>query len=1128
MPRARAARRFALVLITLAASVAAARTAAPPPDGRPAAVPDDLLRGLRWRSIGPYRGGRSVAVAGVRDQPYVYYFGGTGGGIWKTSDGGIRWANVSDGQVGTGSVGAVAVAESDPNVVYAGMGEGCIRGNLSHGDGVYKSTDAGRTWTSVGLRDTRQIGRVRVHPHDPDLVYVAALGHAFGPSAERGVFRSKDGGHTWRKVLFVDDKTGAIDLDMDPGNPRVLYAAFWQVVRTPWSFESGGPGSALYKSTDGGDTWKKIAGEGLPKGPWGRAGVTVSPANPSRVWALIEAEDGGVYRSDDGGATWKRTNNERRLRQRAWYYTHIFADPKNADSLYVLNTGFYRSQDGGRTFTPIRVPHGDNHDLWIAPDDPLRMIESNDGGANVSFDGGRSWSRQDNQPTAQMYHVVTDGRFPYFVYGAQQDNTTVAIASASNEGGIDRTQWYPVGGCESGYVATNPADPDIVYAGCYGGQITRYDHRTGQERDVSVWPENPMGWGAEGMKYRFQWTFPIVLSPHDPKVLYTGGDHVFRTTDEGQTWEAISGDLTRHDASKLGPSGGPITKDNTSIEYYGTVFAFAESPREKGVLWAGSDDGLVHVSRDNGKTWTNVTPREMPEWSLVSQIDPSPHQDGTAYLATTKYKLDDFRPYAWVTNDYGQTWRRITGGLPDNAFVRVVREDTVKRGLLYAGTETGVFVSFDDGGRWQPLRVAYPGAPAPATAASPAPPASSRPPARTAATRPEGSLPAPAGTAPETATASAVETLTAAATHEGELPVVPVTDLVVHGDDLVAATQGRSFWILDDVSPLRQMAAGLAGEDAHLFRPRAASRYLTPEGPPGTGQNPPAGAIIYYSLRAEPKDKEEIALEVLDSGDHVVRRFTNKDEKKDEGGPPSEGDDEGGGPGPGMTKLPAKAGLNRFVWDLRSPDASKFKGLILWAGGTRGPRVAPGAYQVRLTAAGKTMTEPLTLAGDPRLKTTAEDYQKQYDLLLKIRNKLTETHDAIVRIREARDQVKVVSDHAKQAGGDEAIGQAAEALTKSLTAVEEALYQTKNQSNQDPLNYPIRLNNKLSALAGVVASADGPPTASSYAVYDEVASRIDAELARLRQVLDTDLAAFNQLVREKGVPAVVLKKQETP
>ncbi|HEV7500387.1 MAG TPA: glycosyl hydrolase, partial [Vicinamibacteria bacterium] len=727
---------------------------------------------------------------------------------------------------------------------------------------------------------------------------------------------------------------------------------------------------------------------------------------------------------------------------------------------------------------------------------PLRMIESNDGGANVSFDGGKSWSGQDNQPTAQIYHVATDTRSPYYVYGAQQDNSTVAIASASNEGGIDRTRWYAVGGCESGYVAPDPADPEVVYAGCYGGQVTRYDHRTGQERDVTVWPENPMGWGAEGMKYRFQWTFPIVFSPHDPKVLFAAGNRVFRTSDQGQTWDAISGDLTRHDPTKLGPSGGPITKDNTSVEYYGTVFAFAESPREKGVLWAGSDDGLVHVSRDDGKTWTNVTPREMPEWSLISQIDPSRHQDGTAYLATTTYKLDDFRPYAWVTTDYGQSWRRITAGLPDDAFVRVVREDPARRGLLYAGTETGAFVSFDDGGRWQPLRTSYPGA-APAPMPSPSP--------------------SPRGPA---------EPLRPAATHEGELPVVPVTDLVVQGDDLVASTQGRGFWILDDLSPLRQMAAAIAGEDAHLFRPHAASRSLTPEAPPGTGQNPPAGAVVYYWLRAAPKDKEEIALEVLDGGGHLLRRFSNREEKTDEaGGPASEGEDEDS---PGMTRLPAKLGLNRFVWDLRTPDASRFKGLVLWAGGTRGPRVAPGDYQLRFTAAGHTTIEPLPVVGDPRLAVSAADYQKQYDLLLKIRSELTEIHDAINRIRDLREQIKVAADHAKLGGGDESIGKAAEALGKSLTAVEEALYQTKNQSSQDPLNFPIRLNNKLSALAGVVASADGAPTASSYAVFDELSGRIGSELAALRRIVDADLPAFNQLVRDQGVPALVVRKPAAP
>ena len=667
------------VLMTTVLAINVVPTASAKPGRSAAAVEARALQALEWRSIGPYRGGRVTAVTGVVGQPRTFFLGGTGGGVWKTVDGGITWRNVSDGQIATGSVGAMAVAESDPNVVYAGMGESCIRGNVSHGDGVYRSSDAGRTWTHVGLRETRQIGRIRVHPRDPDLVYVAALGHTYGRNRERGVYRSRDGGADWQRILFVNDSTGAVDLAMDPSNPRILYAAFWQAMRTPWSLESGGSGSALYKSTDGGDTWTKLTGEGLPKGLWGRVGVAVSGARTDRVWAMIEAEEGGLFRSDDGGQTWRRTTDDRRLRQRAWYYTHVHADPKNADAVVVLNVQFLRSGDGGRTFTPIPTPHGDHHDLWIDPADPSRMINGNDGGANVSFDGGATWSRQDGQATGQFYHVIADDRFPYHVYGAQQDNSTVAIASRTGGSGIDRPDWYPVGGCESGFIAPRPGDPDVVYAGCYDGAITRYDHRTGETRNITVYPENPMGWGAEGMKYRFQWTFPIVVSPHDSNVLYAAGNVLFRSTNEGQSWTAISPDLTRNDRSKLGPSGGPITKDNTSVEYYCTIFAFAESKREKGLLWAGSDDGLVHVSRDGGAHWSNVTPPGLEAWSLVSQIEPSPHDPGTAYLAVNRYKLDDYRPFAWVTRDYGRSWRPIASGLPEMAFVRVLREDPVRR-----------------------------------------------------------------------------------------------------------------------------------------------------------------------------------------------------------------------------------------------------------------------------------------------------------------------------------------------------------------------------------------------------------------------------------------------------------------
>ncbi len=1056
VPPARVA--LSLVLLVGLASAADART--PAPAGPAPAFDKSALQALTWRSIGPYRGGRSVAAAGVESQPNVYYFGATGGGVFKTTNGGVDWKPVTDGQVGTGSVGAIAVAESDPNVVYVGMGEACLRGNLSHGDGVYKSVDAGKTWTRVGLEETRHVGAVVVHPANADLVYVAAVGHAFGPNPQRGVFRSRDGGGNWERVLFVDENTGAVALAMDPSNPRVLFAGMYQVRRTPWGFDSGGPGSGLWKSTDGGDTWKKIEGGGLPKGVWGRVDVSVSGANPERVYAVIEAEEGGVFRSNDGGQSWTRTNEDRRLRQRAWYYTHVYADPQNADVVYVLNVQFFRSRDGGRTFEVVRTPHGDNHDLWIAKGDPKRMISADDGGAHVSFDGGATWSRQDNQATAQMYHVIADDSFPYRVYGAQQDNSTVSIPSRTSGMGIDAADWFPVGGCESGYIAPKPGDPNVVYAGCYGGQITRYDHRTRQERDVTVWPENPMGWGAEGMKHRFQWTFPIVVSPHDPEVVYAAGNRVFRTRDGGGSWEPISPDLTRNDPTKLGPSGGPVTKDNTSVEYYGTVFAFAESKLEKGLLWAGSDDGLVHVSRDGGASWTNVTPKDLPEWSLISQLDPSPHAAGTLFLAANRYKLADDRPYVYVTTDFGQTWRRITSGLPANAFVRAVRQDPVNPALLFAGTELGMFASFDGGAAWQALQL--------------------------------------------------------------NLPVVPITDLVVKDDDVVVATQGRSFWILDDIAPLRQMTKTTAAASAHLYAPSPAYRFFGVAFPiPNRGQNPPNGALFYYSLKEEPKADQEVTLEVLDAGGALVRRFSSRPDPDKKGG--------GGflaemfGITTPPDQLPAKAGLNRFAWDLRYPEATRFDGMILWSGGTDGPVAVPGKYQARLTAGGQVLTQAFEVRKDPRLSVTQEELQRQFDLALKIRDKLSETHDAIRRLRDVREQAKSAAERAKGSAGEKAVAEAAEALAKKLTAVEEALYQTKNKSSQDPLNYPIRLNDKLAGLGSVVRSADAAPTAQSLAVWDDLAGRIDRELAMLKRTLDEDVPAFVKLVEEQHVPAIVLR-----
>ncbi len=1037
----------------------------------------DLLKQLQYRSIGPYRGGRSAAVTGVPSQPGVYYYGATGGGVWKSTDAGINWESVSDNSVfGTGSVGAIAVADSDPNTIYVGMGESPIRGNVSHGDGVYKSTDAGKTWKRVGLEDTRQIPRIRIHPKNPDIVYVAALGHVWGPNDQRGVFRSKDGGKTWEKVLGRSNKAGAIDLIIDPSNPNILYAGFWEVYRKPWTLESGGPGSGIFKSTDGGDTWTELTrNNGLPKGTIGKVGIAVSPVNSDRIWALVEAEDGGVFRSDNGGTSWTRVNEERRLRQRAWYYTRIYADPKNVDTVYVLNTGFYRSNDGGRTFTPIGVPHGDNHDLWIAPDDPNRMIESNDGGANVSFNGGRSWTEQD-QPTAQFYRVALDNDFPYNVYGAQQDNSTVRIASRNTEGGIGTSDWYDVGGGESGWIAPSPKDSQIVFAGSYGGLTTRSDHRTGQQRDINPYPNNPMGSGADVLKYRFQWNFPLLFSPHDPNKLYCAANVLFMSTDEGSSWQVISPDLTRNDKSKQASSGGPITKDNTSIEYYNTIFTVMESPVQAGTIWTGSDDGLVQLTRDGGKNWSNVTPPAsiMPEWIQINSLEASPHDAATAYVAATMYKWDDNKPYLYRTSDYGKTWKKITNGIPDTAFTRVIREDPNKRGLLYAGTETGMYISFDNGEHWQSFQL--------------------------------------------------------------NLPVVPITDLAIQKreKELVVATQGRAFWILDDLPVLHDMmdAGGFsAAGETKLYKPKESYRMPGggfPLGPTATlGRNPANGVVVYYSLKAKPT--ADVDLEFLDSAGKSIRKFTARVRRAGEaagqgqapaGPPPGEGGFFGGGAPP---PVPIEVGLNRFVWDTRYPDAVRFPGMILWAGETRGPKLPPGTYQVKLTVEGKSYTQNFEIKPDPRLTTTPADYAKQLELGLKIRDKLSETHNAIIQIRDVRKQVE---DLLKRVAGQpnfKLVNDAGTALNKKLTAIEEALYQTKNQSSQDPLNFPIRLNNKLAALGGVVGSAESAPTAQSYAVYDELVTQIDAELQKLAGLMRTDVPAFNQLVRDQNIPAVVVK-----
>ena len=1054
------------------------------------------IAALRWREIGPFRGGRSVAVAGSSKRLNEYYFGTTGGGVFKTTDAGISWVPVTDKYFG-GTIGAIAVSESNPDIVYVGGGENPIRGNVSHGDGMWRTSDAGKTWTSLGLSDTRQISRVRVHPTNPDIVYVGALGHVFGPSSERGVFKTTDGGKNWRKVLYRNDSTGISDIVLDPNNPETIYVAFWQAWRTPWQLVSGGAGSGIFKSTDGGEHWTEYTrNPGLPRGVIGKIGVAISPTNSNKIWAIVEADSGGVFRSTDGGATWTRTNTDRRLRQRAWYYTRIYADPKDEKSIYVLNTGMYRSTDDGKTFRSIQVPHGDNHDLWIAPNDAQRMINSNDGGANVSFNGGRSWTEQD-QATAQFYHVTTTNHFPYRVCGAQQDNSTLCGPSRSN-GGIGIGDWYDVGGGESGYIAARPDAPDIVFAGSYGGLLTRTDIKTGFERNVNPWPDNPMGHDAADAKYRFQWTFPIVISPHNPGRMYVGSSVIFQTDDEGQTFRPISPDLTRHDPRTLGSSGGPITRDQTSVEYYGTVFTIAESPRTAGVIWAGSDDGLVHITRDAGKTWKNVTPAGLPEWARISMIEPSSFAAGTAYLAANRYQLDDMRPYLYKTTNYGASWNPITSGIPASEFTRVLREDPERAGLLYAGTERGVWVSFDDGASWQSLR--------------------------------------------------------------RNLPIVPIHDLAVKEGDLIAATHGRSFWILDDLSSLQQLSPQITRTTAHLFKPRRAYRAAFQGGGGAgsagghpSGANPPSGGVIYYLL-AQPW--QLVTLDFLDGQGKVIRSFTSQQdptvavdsilgdsirtarndslrragvapdtavraEARGEESPPGE---EGPARRPPPPRVANKAGLNTFAWNLRYPDASVFENMILWAGGTSGPIALPGSYSVRMNVNGQRYTQPLVIVKDPRSKATDADLREQFDFLMRIRDKTSEANDAVKTIRSVKAQL---ADRAKRIPADKraAFSSAADALTARLSSVEGEIYQVKNQSSQDPLNYPIRLNNKIAALSGVVGGTTAKPTSQSYTVFNDLSTQLDRQLQAMRGALLV-LPSLNATLTAASLPPIVPSTDE--
>ena len=1012
----------------------------------------ELIKGLQWRSIGPYRGGRSVAVAGSVQRPQEYYFGATGGGIWKTTNGGVDWECVSDGFLKTSSVGALAIAPTNPDIVYAGMGEKDIRGNIAHGDGMYRSTDGGKTWSHIGLKECQTISRIVVHPTDPNTAYVAALGHIYvkrdlatgkvNADPNRGIYKTTDGGKTWTRLLWKDAATGGIDVEFDPANPDTLYAALWEAWRTPYTMNSGGAHCGLYKSTDAGKSWKMVLGkdadgkpdaQGWPTGLIGKVGVTVSPVNPKRVFAIVEALDGGIFRSDDGGDTWIKTNEDRNWRQRAWYYTHVVADPKDAEAVYVMNVGMGRSSDGGKTFRGIGTPHSDNHDLWISPDDPKRMVQANDGGANVSVDGGQTWTDQDI-PTGQFYHVNTDNAFPYNVLGAQQDNSTVRIPSRVAGAGIRSTDWTGTAGGESGYVAAKPSDPDIVFGGSYGGYLERLNHRTGKSRNVNAWPDNPMGHGGEDLTQRFQWTFPIVFSPHDPNTLFTCSQFVLRSTNEGGKWEKVSPDLTRNDKRTMGPSGGPITKDNTSVEYYGTVFTFAESPVQKGVYWAGSDDGLVHVSRDAGKSWQNVTPKGMPDWSLCSMIEAGQFDAGTAYLAVDNHENDDLKPYIYITKDYGKTWQLRINGIDGESFARVVREDPARKGLLYAGTETGAYVSFDDGAKWQSLNT--------------------------------------------------------------NLPLTPVHDLVVKDADLVVATHGRGFWILDDIASLRQ---GWSGTRNQVFKPTDAYRATFGGGGRGggggggrgrgsaaaepMGQNPMGGIIVQYALTSK---ATEVKLELLDAKGTVVSTGTGSTE-------------------PGLRR--ASLAMPRY------PSYRSVPGMIFWAAGPQPISAPPGEYQIRMTVGTEVLTTTVKLLRDPRSECTDADLVKQTNFALQIRDKVNEANDAVLRIRDLRTKLEAAAK--EQPTLNERIGR----LVTSLSAVEGEIYQVKNRSGQDPLNYPIKLNNRIAALLGVVLGGEAAPTEQSYDVFNQLSGLLKVQLDALKKLETTDLAAVNaELTKLGGKP----------
>ena len=1036
---------------------------------------ESLYNSIEYRLIGPFRGGRAGTAVGVLNNPNLYYMGTAGGGVWKTQDAGSTWEPISDGYFG-GSIGAIAVSESDPNIIYVGEGEQTLRGNVSSGHGMWKSTDAGETWHYIGLPKSEHISRIRIHPENPEIVYVGVIGNLWKPNPERGLYKTNDGGMTWEKILYVSDKAGIGDLILDPNNSRIIYATTWQMKRNGYRMDSGGPDSKIFRSYDSGKTWEDISEfNGLPSFPWGIVGVAISPVNSKRIWVMVEADNGGLFRSDDGGNNWEKVNSNRALRQRAWYYTRIYADTQNEDKVFVLNVSYGVSTDGGKTFTLKNAPHGDHHDLWIDPSNNMRMVIADDGGAQVSNDGGENWSTYFNQPTAQFYRVSTDNSFPYRIYGAQQDNSTVRIKHRSSGSSITERDWEPSAGGESAHLAPDPKNNEIVFGGTYKGYMMMQDHSNGQIRSVNIWPDNPAGSGAEVMKYRFNWNFPVMFSPNNPNKLYAGSNYLHLSENSGQTWKTISPDLTRNIPETIKSSGGPITQDNTGAEYYANIFAIAESELEEGVIWVGSDDGLIHITKDGGETWENITPPKKlsPKLNMINSIDPSPFKKGKAYIAATSYKFGDYTPYLYKTEDYGKTWSLITDGINSNYYTRVIRSDKKREGLLYAGTEWGMYISFDDGNSWSKFQL--------------------------------------------------------------NLPVTSIRDLAVKDNDLVVATHGRSFWIIDDLTPLHQLNDNNHDDDAILFKPDLSYRMAQSGGwnrPNNllSGQNHPNGVIINYYIK-NLQEGDYIRIDIENKDGSVIRTFTNNQDKyskienndvnKMVGNPvlSNPNDIDNALSSDNLGSLSPKSGGNRLIWDMRYPGFKSFEGMVLYSSPNVGPKVAPGKYNIKMTYNDQILQKEFEIVKDPRVKISQADYQDQLEFLINVRDEVSRANQKIIDIRNIKNNMIFIRD---KSSNNLELQELINKYLTDISEIENNIHMTKNQSRQDPLNYGIRINNRIAFLLADSQRGDYPPTDQSKEFFMEVKEELKTEILKLNALIDKHSQKIENYLKENKIELISL------